>query len=41
MMPALKRVILNVDVDAGTMVLSEPALQEVAVWEDEPAERDE
>ena len=41
MMPALKRVILSVDVDAGTMVLSGPALQEVAVWEDEPAERDE
>ena len=41
MMPALKRVILNVDVVAGTMVLSGPALQEVAVWEDEPAERDE
>lgn len=41
MMPALKRVVKRVDVEAGVMVLDEDALAEVAVWEDEPAERDE
>ena len=41
MMPALKRAILQVDLDAEQMVLSAGALREVAVWEDEPAPRDE
>ena len=41
MIPALRRVVRSVDVEAGTIVLDEAALDEVAVWEDEPAERDE
>ena len=41
MIPALKRVVRKVDVDAGVMMLDRAALDEVAVWEDEPAERDE
>ncbi len=41
MIPALKRVVVRVDVDAGKIVLDENVLPEVAVWEDEPAERDE
>ena len=41
MIPALKRVVRKVDVDAGVMTLDRAALDEVAVWEDEPAERDE
>lgn len=41
MIPALKRVVRAVDVDAGQIVLDEAVLPEVAVWEDEPAERDE
>ncbi len=41
MIPALKRVVKTVDVDAGVMTLDSAALAEVAVWEDEPAERDE
>lgn len=41
MIPALKRVVRRVDVDAGEIVLDEAVLPEVAVWEDEPAERDE
>lgn len=41
MIPALKRVVRKVDVDAGVMTLDRTALDEVAVWEDEPAERDE
>ena len=41
MIPALKRVVRKVDVDAGVMTLDRAALSEVAVWEDEPAERDE
>ena len=39
--PALRRVVLEVDVEAGVMVLDEHVLPEVAVWSDEPAERDE
>lgn len=41
MIPALKRVVKEVDLDAGRIVLDETVLSEVAVWEDEPAERDE
>lgn len=41
MIPALKRVVRQVDVEAGKIVLDETVLPEVAVWEDEPAERDE
>ena len=41
MIPALKRVVRKVDVDAGVMTLDRAALNEVAGWEDEPAERDE
>ena len=41
MIPALKRVVRKVDVEAGKMILDSQALSEVAVWEDEPAERDE
>ena len=41
MSPALKRVITAVDIEKGTMVLDEDALEEVAVWQDEPAVRDE
>lgn len=41
MIPALKRVVRQVDVEAGLIVLDENVLGEVAVWEDEPAERDE
>ena len=41
MIPALRRVVREVDLDAGRIVLDETVLPEVAVWEDEPAERDE
>ena len=41
MIPALRRVVKNVDLEAGTITLDEEVLPEVAVWEDEPAERDE
>ena len=41
MIPALKRVIARVDLDEEKIVLDEAVLPEVAVWEDEPAERDE
>lgn len=41
MIPALRRVVKEVDLDAGTITLDENVLPEVAVWEDEPAERDE
>ncbi|MDO5379045.1 MAG: ribosome maturation factor RimM [Clostridia bacterium] len=41
MMPALRRVVREVDVEAGCIVLDEAALAEVAVWQDEGAERDE
>ena len=41
MLPALRRVVRSVDVAAGAIVLNEAVLSEVAVWEDEPAERDE
>lgn len=41
MIPALKRVVLRVDLDAGRMVLDENALAEVAVWQNEKAGRDE
>ena len=41
MIPALKRVGKEVDLDRGVIVLDENVLSEVAVWQDEPAERDE
>lgn len=41
MFPALKRVVLNVDVEAGKMTVDAQALSEVASWSDEPCERDE
>ena len=41
MIPALKSVVLSADVEKNLMVLSAEKLPEVAVWEDEPAERDE
>ena len=41
MIPALKRVVRRVDLETGKMILDSQALGEVAVWEDEPAERDE
>ena len=41
MIPALKRVVNRVDLEAGQIVLDERVLPEVAVWQDEPAERDE
>lgn len=41
MIPALKRVVARVEVDAGRIVLDEQALSEVAVWQDEKAERDD
>ncbi len=41
MIPALKRVVVKVDLDEEKIVLDEKVLPEVAVWEDEPAERDE
>ena len=41
MIPALKRVVVSVDVGAGRIVLDEQALAEVAVWQDEKAERDD
>ena len=41
MIPALRRVVKEVDLDAGSITLDENVLPEVAVWEDEPAERDE
>ena len=41
MIPALRRVVVEVDLDEEKIVLDENVLEEVAVWEDEPAERDE
>lgn len=41
MIPALRRVVAQVDVEGGRIVLDETVLPEVAVWQDEPAERDE
>lgn len=41
MIPALKRVVRRVDVTGGIIELDEAVLPEVAVWEDEPAPRDE
>ena len=41
MIPALRRVVKEVDLDEVTIILDEAVLPEVAVWEDEPAERDE
>ena len=41
MIPALRRVVVEVDLDREVIVLDEEVLPEVAVWEDEPAERDE
>ena len=41
MIPALKRVVARVEVEAGRIVLDENVLPEVAVWQDEKAERDE
>lgn len=41
MIPALRRVVKEVDLDEETITLDEAVLPEVAVWEDEPAERDE
>lgn len=41
MIPALERVVRAVDPDEGVIVLDESVLPEVAVWADEPAERDE
>lgn len=41
MIPALKRVVRKEIGYAGVMTLDRAALNEVAVWEDEPAERDE
>ena len=41
MIPALRRVVTEVDLDSGRIVLDERVLPEVAVWQDEPAERDE
>ena len=41
MIPALRRVVKEVDLDREVIVLDEAVLPEVAVWEDEPAERDE
>ncbi len=41
MIPALRRVVKEVDLEAGMITLDAQALSEVAVWEDEPAERDE
>lgn len=41
MMPALKRVVREVDVEGGRIVLDEEALSEVAVWQEESAPRDD
>ena len=41
MIPALRRVVAEVDLESGRIVLDENVLPEVAVWQDEPAERDE
>lgn len=41
MMPALRRVVREVDVEAGRIVLDEAALAEVAVWQDDGAQPDE
>jgi len=41
MIPALRRVVKEVDLDEEKIILDETVLPEVAVWEDEPAERDE
>ena len=35
MIPALKRVVVEVDLDEETIVLDEEVLPEVAVWEDD------
>ena len=41
MMPALRRVVKEVDLTAGRMLLDAQALAEVAVWEDESAPQDD
>ena len=41
MMPALSKVILSTDIKNGVMRLSAEKLDEVAVWQDTPAERDD
>ena len=41
MIPALRRVVKEVDLEEEKIILDENVLPEVAVWEDEPAERDE
>ena len=41
MMPALRRVVRKVDLEAGRMVLDAQALAEVAVWQDESAPQDD
>ena len=41
MMPALRRVVKEVDLAAGRMLLDAQALAEVAVWEDESAPQDD
>ena len=41
MMPALRRVVREVDLAAGRMLLDAQALAEVAVWDDESAPRDD
>ena len=41
MIPALRRVVKEVDLEEEKIILDEQVLPEVAVWEDEPAERDE
>lgn len=41
MIPALRRVVKEVRLEEGRIILDEAVLPEVAVWEDEPAERDE
>lgn len=41
MIPALRRVVKEVDLDEEKIILDESVLPEVAVWEDEPAERDD
>ncbi len=41
MMPALRRVVREVDVEGGRIVLDKAALSEVAVWQDESVPLDE
>ena len=41
MIPALRRVVKEVDLDEEKIILDENVLPDVAVWEDEPAERDD